>query len=419
MLMIVCLWVSDGYGEDNKIMRVAPLDVRREVSPQKNLPNNAQPGVSKLGQDVPSKNSRFIGRQDGYKPVQFGGGQSQGFLNNQGQGLPQGGADWQKKPRGNQNNKGSVNDLSRDAQLTKLADPTAGIKDITGKDPNLSNRFSDRPSGKSALTGGDNEIQNFLATTLTRGAGKNQSSKQSQQSEESDNDDITDQNGNFMGKRGELKRQNDEQMNGGLTGEEREAYIKTSEDEKGGGLSGAERAAYIKDNEEYQRAHVKDAAEAEKMKVQQEKELDQQLGNPDNEKTTQTKSGDYTAPPSGGDTAVTPDPDAVDESHLPDFLRHKKNMKSPQQVEEEKKRQVGLPGEGSNHGGLRRDDIQVTAQDMLAKRTDNRTQPIEGDGTTTNVGAGTNPNVEIDPVTGQPKKDKTHGGGGDPADPNT
>lgn len=335
------------------------------------------------GEGIPSRGREHMGSQGMREPIVTGGGHGQSA----------------NKPGGEKRR--GPGDMSRSNQLKELANDRRGLEGAPQSGP-----FGGRQRGKAGITGQDG-TPDVSRGTVQRGDGKNRSSRREQQSsgnpaqrfeawDRQANQPVDDGDGNYMGTRGALSRDRDAQQTGGMEGQELRDHVK--------------------DNEEFQRAHVKDEAEARNTRDQQEKEMDQQAGNPPPAEKGSDTRGDYNPPPPGDDTVATPHPDAVDPAHAPQFLQDPSApKKSMRQLEEERKRQVGMPGENSPHRDMRPEDIAATPADGIRRQTDGRITPVDGDGTTTSSGEGRD-DLEVDPMTGQPKRGRKHGGGGDPAE---
>ncbi|GEM_PF-3589649 len=350
-----------------------------------------------MPKDVPGRNTHFMGSQGGMNTIQTGRGSSSGTSGNQGGRQMPSGPSWMKKQ--DDKKKGSVADLSREAQLKELADPTSRLTDASGKPIDLGgDQLKDRPRGKAGLTGGDGTIE-VGRTTVNQGDGKNQSSRQEQQGygqggntgryndalDKKLTEKIYDRDGNYMGTRIGLATDETEQQ--------------------WGGVSQTDREAYIKENQEFQKAGIKDKEEAKKMQEQQEKEMDKQQGT-DKPRERDDNLGDFPTAPAGDDTVATPNPDAVDESHLPWFLKGKKNQKSPEEIKAEKKRQVTMPGEM----GRREMDpnaVQVTGKDITNRLTNGKITPVPDGASTPSGGGNPGPFAGGQPRPGGPDEGRT------------
>ena len=128
---VVCLLASSAWAGDKNMAMERRVKVERAISAQEDLPDGVEPNAPKMDSEVPKKNSKYFGHQSEFTGIQTGGQQqdTQRSQRSQAQDLPQGGQGWRKRIAQDNNKKGSVADLSRDAQMIKLADPTGGLQD--------------------------------------------------------------------------------------------------------------------------------------------------------------------------------------------------------------------------------------------------------------------------------------------------
>ena len=402
-IMMFCLSAAEGiWAADSKELKIAQplakMDSKLAKTAQSNqarlptniLPNNRVGPGSNIPGGIPGKNSQYFGWQSATQNIKTGntGSSSGGFAART---QPTGHRLGERNNQTNQAKAGSVADLGREAQLKQLF---ALPKDI----PNLSNGqdlqggFGHLDAGRGKLPGAGGGLPAATQLDLHQGDGKNHSSLREQQSDVENKIEVVPPEGDrpFEGTApthpdkfdGPRYKDPDYKMSGPEMKKEmteRAARNPSTEAPKDNGSLLGKFLGWT----------------SEKLAPWRE---------PDHiVNATTVNNGRGTPNPEGGPSRTGP----------PNYFQSKPGEFVDPSVP--RKRHVELIDE--NKRQLQPANIQVTKKDILHRLTDNRTTPVDGDGTTregTSTGFAPGSNPAWRPVNTQPKPG-TEPDGGKPA----